>query len=121
MPHRNPQREAHEHKRGVASPHLVKMLGADARLAQSEEEPTCNPHPDAPHGFNRNASHNAGRYVCECEGWRGPLPEVSDSDMAAFDLARNVNKGERLARVNDQHAKELDMQHLDTMRCKGAL
>ena len=30
----------------------------------------CNPHPDAPHGFDRNASHNADRYVCECEGWQ---------------------------------------------------
>ena len=30
---------------------------------------TCNPHPDAPHGFNRNASHSADRYVCDCEGW----------------------------------------------------
>jgi hypothetical protein len=29
----------------------------------------CNPHPDAPHGFDRNASHNADRYVCECESW----------------------------------------------------
>jgi hypothetical protein len=29
----------------------------------------CNPHPKAPHGFNRNASHCAGRYVCECESW----------------------------------------------------
>jgi hypothetical protein len=29
----------------------------------------CNPHPDAPHGFSRNASHSAGRYVCDCEGW----------------------------------------------------
>ena len=26
-------------------------------------------HPDAPHGFSRNASHSVGRYVCECEGW----------------------------------------------------
>jgi hypothetical protein len=32
-------------------------------------EPKCNPHPKAPHGFDRNASHNADRYVCECEGW----------------------------------------------------
>ena len=30
----------------------------------------CNPHPDAPHGFDRNASHNAGEYVCECGGWQ---------------------------------------------------
>lgn len=29
----------------------------------------CSDHPDAPHGFNRNASHNAGRFVCDCEGW----------------------------------------------------
>jgi hypothetical protein len=30
----------------------------------------CNTHPNAPHGFLRNASHNAGRYVCECEHWK---------------------------------------------------
>ena len=30
----------------------------------------CKPHPDAPHGFLRNASHSAGRYVCECEHWK---------------------------------------------------
>ena len=35
----------------------------------SERNRQCNPHPDAPHGFDRNASHNADRYVCECEGW----------------------------------------------------
>ena len=28
----------------------------------------CNNDPNAQHGFDRNASHNAGRYVCECEG-----------------------------------------------------
>ena len=32
----------------------------------------CNPHPDAPHGFMRDASHSAGRYVCECESWEEP-------------------------------------------------
>jgi hypothetical protein len=30
----------------------------------------CNTHPNAPHGFLRNASHNEGRYVCECEHWK---------------------------------------------------
>ena len=34
----------------------------------------CNPHPDAPHGFDRNGSHNADRYVCDCEGWQPPTP-----------------------------------------------
>ena len=29
----------------------------------------CNDHPLAPHGFDRNASHTEGRYVCNCEGW----------------------------------------------------
>jgi hypothetical protein len=31
----------------------------------------CKTHPDAPHSFLRNSSHNAGRYVCECEHWEG--------------------------------------------------
>ena len=35
----------------------------------------CNPHPDAPHGFLRDASHSAGRYVCECESWEPPKRE----------------------------------------------
>lgn len=33
------------------------------------QEVPCKEHPDAPHGFDRNASHSLGRYVCECEGW----------------------------------------------------
>jgi len=33
------------------------------------EEVPCKDHPDAPHGFMRDASHSAGRYVCECEFW----------------------------------------------------
>jgi len=35
----------------------------------SDDEVKCNPHPEAPHGFDRNGSHSAGRYVCDCEGW----------------------------------------------------
>lgn len=33
---------------------------------------TCKTHPDAPHGFDRNASHSQDRYVCECESWEPP-------------------------------------------------
>lgn len=36
--------------------------------AISSEVP-CKDHPLAPHGFLRQASHNEGRYVCECEFW----------------------------------------------------
>lgn len=31
---------------------------------------SCNTHPDAPHGFDRTASHSLDRYVCVCEGWK---------------------------------------------------
>jgi hypothetical protein len=33
------------------------------------EEIECKTHPNAPHGFVRNASHTEDRYVCECEYW----------------------------------------------------
>jgi hypothetical protein len=42
-------------------------------LYDSDETVECNPHPDAPHGFDRNSSHNMNRYVCECESWEGNL------------------------------------------------
>ena len=32
----------------------------------------CKTHPDAPHGFDRNASHSEDRYVCDCEWWNPP-------------------------------------------------
>ena len=38
-------------------------------IKQARSAPVCNPHPKAPHGFNRSASHSADRYVCDCEGW----------------------------------------------------
>lgn len=34
-----------------------------------EDNIKCSTHPCAPHGFDRNASHNEHRYVCDCEGW----------------------------------------------------
>lgn len=33
------------------------------------QQAKCNPHSKAPHGFMREASHQAARYVCECESW----------------------------------------------------
>jgi hypothetical protein len=43
-------------------------------LEQPAQEVECSNHPDAPHGFCRDASHIAGRYVCECEGWKVEQP-----------------------------------------------
>jgi len=45
----------------------------------------CNPHPDAPHGFLRDASHNEGRYVCECEFWEPPKREWVGLTQEEFD------------------------------------
>jgi hypothetical protein len=45
-------------------------------------EVPCKTHPDAPHGFDRNASHSADRYVCECEGWEPPEQKTLYMDMS---------------------------------------
>ena len=37
-----------------------------------DTDTNCKTHPDAPHGFMRDASHSAGRYVCDCESWEEP-------------------------------------------------
>lgn len=37
---------------------------------QEDNEPSCIDHPEAPHGFDRTASHNEDRYVCTCEHWK---------------------------------------------------
>ena len=49
---------------------------------QMTDRMQCNPHPDAPHGFLRDASHNEGRYVCECEFWE---PQDADSEIPTLD------------------------------------
>ena len=51
------------HAYGDTLPKQYEMPG------QSTAEVPCSHHPSAPHGFNRNASHNNNRYTCECEGW----------------------------------------------------
>jgi len=56
----------------------------------------CNPHPDAPHGFLRDASHNEGRYVCECEFWEPPKREwVGLTDEESVSLLVKANKPKR--------------------------
>jgi len=57
-----------------------------AKSATTDDEtPPCKTDPRAPHGFDRNASHSADRYVCECEGWEPPKKEwvgLTDDDIA---------------------------------------
>ena len=45
------------------------------------EEVSCKDHPDAPHGFCRDASHSEDRYVCECEFWEPPAEPVEQSQI----------------------------------------
>ncbi len=53
--------------------HPADCVSVKAMLAPPvQQEPKCSDHPDAPHGFDRDASHTAGRYVCDCEGWVPP-------------------------------------------------
>jgi len=40
------------------------------------EDTICKTHPDAPHGFCRDASLLEDRYVCECEFWTPPIDEI---------------------------------------------
>ena len=53
----------------TASTMALTLMKQAAAMLEADSEPKCSDHPDAPHGFNRNASHSVGRYVCECEGW----------------------------------------------------
>ena len=50
-------------------------------MTKEENNFGCKTHPDAPHGFVRNASHSEDRYVCECEFWE---PPEQDEPVAWF-------------------------------------
>jgi hypothetical protein len=70
------------------------------------QDKPCKDHPDAPHGFDRNASHNADRYVCECESWEPPKREwvgLTDEDMEVLFLNED---GVRFARYIEAKLKE---------------
>jgi hypothetical protein len=47
----------------------IKEALRQALTPEVTPEVPCKTDPRAPHGFDRNASHSADRYVCECEGW----------------------------------------------------
>lgn len=60
------------------------------------EERGCSTHPDAPHGFNRNVSHNADRYVCDCEGW-----EPEDKNMNLEEALKLYDKAKEQGLVGE--------------------
>ena len=48
---------------------MFKASSALEGINYDNQEVSCKDHPDAPHGFDRGASHAMDRYVCECESW----------------------------------------------------
>lgn len=67
------------------------------------DEIACKRHPCAPHGFDRNGSHSADRYVCE--GWQPDQSCAADKLRATIEdmkarmmrLDARVMEGEREA------------------------
>ena len=66
------------------------------------DEAKCNPHPKAPHGFDRNASHSKQRYVCDCESWDPYEAGFNDgfqagmkAEQALYALAENTQEMEK--------------------------
>jgi len=85
---------------------LVEKAWNEAQKAAWSETPPCKTHPDAPHGFDRNASHSADRYVCECEGWEPPKREwvgFTHEELAWLNEALNL--GGRFAVIEAIEAK----------------
>jgi len=60
------------------------------------EDVECKTHPDAPHGFVRNASHTEDRLVCECEYWEEPKVNEQIEKLAdqAEEYAVRVTTGD---------------------------
>ncbi len=63
----------------------------------SELDTDCSKaHPSAPHGFNRHASINEDRYVCDCEGW-----EPTDMKYAGLEIVAWLSPTRRTAVVSE--------------------
>ena len=65
----------------------------------------CNEHPDAPHGFMRDASHSAGRYVCECESWEPPKNKPMTRAEWKEWLEESWNEAQKLAALHGDELK----------------
>ena len=91
-------------------------------LTIQEPEPACNPHPKAPHGFDRNGSHSADRYVCECEHWEpydaGYQKGLQDGLERAYALQEISDIGQlqeappRREPLSDEQINKLQLAHV---------
>jgi hypothetical protein len=88
---------------------VIEAFKEKNKLKQPENK--CNPHPKAPHGFNRNASHANDRYTCECESWdayeAGYQDGVTYYEKVADDLQALCDKQSlRIAELETQPEQE---------------
>jgi hypothetical protein len=67
------------------------------------QEVPCKSHPDAPHGFDRNASHSQNRYVCECEYWE---PDWEPEEVAVE--GRDITKPAELKQLLESMCDRMD-------------
>lgn len=68
------------------------------------------------HGITQTSlDHVAGKHLSEAPN----SPFFAEDELIAADLARDDNKGERLARLNAARAFALQMVDLDAMRRAG--
>lgn len=75
--------------------------------------PKCNPHKDAPHGFDRNESHSQDRYVCTCEKWIAPWP--AEVPSAAMTYERRLHALTSLP--YDERCAKLHAENEELSRC----
>jgi hypothetical protein len=94
---------------------IANLEAAVAGQAKPGQEPSCNLHPNAPHGFSRNASHSANRYVCECEGWseKENVQQEPMSDKAIDDIWGDLadSHGNILERDITRFARAIEAHH----------
>jgi hypothetical protein len=79
-----------------AIPLYTQPTCQENRHVAENATPACKTHPDAPHGFDCDASHSAGRYVCECESWEPPPKRewvgFTHEELGWLDEALNLNR-----------------------------
>jgi len=82
----------------------MEMFKASSKLEgidYEEQEVPCKTHPDAPHGFDRNASLSLGRYVCECEHWFADW-EPDEMTVEGWDITKPAELKQLLQEMCDR-------------------
>jgi|TARA_Y100000310_G_C20527072_1_gene736589 hypothetical protein len=79
------------------------------------EDPPCSDHPDAPHGFDRNGSHNEGQYLCECANFDEMMrddiidtlnkvrEDLCGDEFSTFDIDKQINYMKGLSNDNQKN------------------